>query len=511
MSNFQSRKFRVAVLGEFKRGKTSFINALLGREILLADYMPTTAAINRITYGNTPKAEIIMKNGEKIRVQISDLANYVTKLTQESAENAVKVDEAVVEYPTLLCQNGVDLIDTPGMNDEADMNQVTISRLESIDLAIITIDSSMPFSMTECAFTTQLLESKQVCRIIIVITKIDQIREKDRQRAYSLTVNRICEELRKYLDKINAPEEIIAKYHENFDSPAVFAVSSTYALDALKFHDMELFKLSGFNELNTELPQLILRSQNSSRIITTAMILAEILRKYKSILVFPESLVNLFSKFLDKFLAEEPEEIVSLTPEFIRDIYQSIKKKFIQALSSMQDLTFEELTKKFIPIMKQHKEIDSLLQDREFHAFCKYISISEKTVLEEAGELQLRIKKFLPSSLIKFQLDGIFRNEKFCWTASLIPDEDTLKASNWNIMPYVEQVIEASLKNYRFRRVAELKKLFAEIKTSIRNIFTQQQAVKPDLKLLSELEDLESKLTMIKKNFLGEFNSTTAL
>ena len=52
----RSRKFRVAVVGEFRRGKTTFINALLGKEILPVDALPTTATLNRITYGSLPKA-----------------------------------------------------------------------------------------------------------------------------------------------------------------------------------------------------------------------------------------------------------------------------------------------------------------------------------------------------------------------------------------------------------------------------------------------------------------------
>ena len=159
--SFEAKRFRVAVVGEFNRGKTTFVNALLGREILPADYLPTTAAINRITYSDQPSACVIMKNGDRKPVLIEELAEYVTKFSTASAENAAQIQEAVLEYPSLFCRNGVDLIDTPGMNDEDDMNQVTISRLEDIDLAIVAVDASMPFSMTECAFTAQLLESPQ--------------------------------------------------------------------------------------------------------------------------------------------------------------------------------------------------------------------------------------------------------------------------------------------------------------------------------------------------------------
>lgn len=48
--------FKVLVLGEFKRGKSTFINALLGNEILPAYAKPCTAIINEVKWGDAPKA-----------------------------------------------------------------------------------------------------------------------------------------------------------------------------------------------------------------------------------------------------------------------------------------------------------------------------------------------------------------------------------------------------------------------------------------------------------------------
>ena len=50
LEQFSSRRYRVAVIGEFKRGKSSLVNTLLGTEILPTDILPTTAVVNRILY-----------------------------------------------------------------------------------------------------------------------------------------------------------------------------------------------------------------------------------------------------------------------------------------------------------------------------------------------------------------------------------------------------------------------------------------------------------------------------
>jgi ribosome biogenesis GTPase A len=80
-----NKSFSVAVVGEFNRGKSTFINALLGIDILPADIVPTTATLNRVTYGITPIAKVIFKDGREKDIAIDKLKNYITKLTPESA------------------------------------------------------------------------------------------------------------------------------------------------------------------------------------------------------------------------------------------------------------------------------------------------------------------------------------------------------------------------------------------------------------------------------------------
>ena len=157
MERIKTKKFRVAVVGEFKRGKTSLINALLGKRILPENIEPATATINRIVYGNLPNAYLILKDGTKQQIAIEQLEHYVTKRTKESLENAQKIQEAVVEYPSLFCQNYVELIDTPGMNDDYQMNQITIDYLKNVDLAIVAVSAMNLFGETEANFVAQLV------------------------------------------------------------------------------------------------------------------------------------------------------------------------------------------------------------------------------------------------------------------------------------------------------------------------------------------------------------------
>src|SRR5262245_40846636 len=83
LKRVENKCFSIAVVGEFKRGKSTFINALLGGEILPADIRPCSATLNRVTYGLRPSVSIRYKSadGEDGRVEeiaIDELERYVT-------------------------------------------------------------------------------------------------------------------------------------------------------------------------------------------------------------------------------------------------------------------------------------------------------------------------------------------------------------------------------------------------------------------------------------------------
>src|SRR5580658_5798099 len=74
-----SNQLHLAVLGQMKRGKSSFINALIGAEILPTGVLPVTAVITEIKYGLTPEAVILYTTGAREQVNLGTLAEYITE------------------------------------------------------------------------------------------------------------------------------------------------------------------------------------------------------------------------------------------------------------------------------------------------------------------------------------------------------------------------------------------------------------------------------------------------
>ncbi len=169
LERVREQRFKVAVVGEFKRGKSTFINALLGKNILPSDILPCSATLNRVTYGIKPSVTVRFRDGSEESVDIGKLADYVTKLTEESEGRAATVKEAVVTYPIPYCQNGVEIIDTPGLNDEANMTDVTFGVLPQVDAAILVMIAQSPLSEFERKFLDEKLMSSDLGRVIFVV------------------------------------------------------------------------------------------------------------------------------------------------------------------------------------------------------------------------------------------------------------------------------------------------------------------------------------------------------
>ena len=254
------RFFSIAVVGEFKRGKSTFINALLGKEILPADIAPTSATINRVTYGVQPAVRIRFRDHSEDRwIGIAELADYVTKLTSDSAAMARTVEEATVYYPLPLCRQNVDILDTPGLADEAAMSQVTLSLIPEVDAAIFVILATAPFSQSESAFLEKLLIEYSLRGVIFVVTALDRLRtQREREQVVESVRNRIRERIEQHAAaRFGKGCEAYLSYLRRVGEPKVFGVSGQDALTGKLEGNPGLLEESRFPELEAYLERFL--------------------------------------------------------------------------------------------------------------------------------------------------------------------------------------------------------------------------------------------------------------
>lgn len=261
----RTRGYRVAVMGEFKRGKSTLLNALLGAPVLPADATPTTAAVSRITYGQKERAVLFFRDGSSEEIPFDGLSEAVTKLTENGQAVSASLREAVLCYPSVICQNYIDLIDTPGLNDEARMTQITIDLLPRVDAVIVPIHARFPFSMTEKQFVCQLLQSDNIHDILFVVTFLDQLDEddyvyEDYMKALS---GRIRREVFAALVEDEAPDAVVDKAHAILDDLQICGLSASMALKAFVTGKKSLLQESRFPEFQ----KLLLRSLTSGQAV----------------------------------------------------------------------------------------------------------------------------------------------------------------------------------------------------------------------------------------------------
>ncbi len=116
--------FVLAVVGQFKRGKSSLMNAVIGRDILPTGVLPLTSAITVLKYGPGEKLTILRKGtSHPEKVPISKIAEYVTE--KGNPGNAKEVASASLELPVQFLRRGLEFVDTPGIGSAIEANTAT--------------------------------------------------------------------------------------------------------------------------------------------------------------------------------------------------------------------------------------------------------------------------------------------------------------------------------------------------------------------------------------------------
>ncbi len=172
-------RFFVACVGQFKRGKSTLLNALTGEAILPTGVVPVTAVPTVLRYGNARSARVLI-GGAWSPVPAEDLAQYVSE--ELNPENSKQLEGVEVFLPSPLLASGMCLVDTPGIGSVFAGNTETAKDfIPQIDAAILVVGADPPISGEELALIEAV--AANVCEIVIVLNKIDRVSLADRKEA----------------------------------------------------------------------------------------------------------------------------------------------------------------------------------------------------------------------------------------------------------------------------------------------------------------------------------------
>lgn len=175
-----SSRFRVAVLAPFNYGKSTLINALLGKEIMPTKILRTTGTVISIKYGTSIKTVITLNSGEIIKSNDTEILKEFAVLNRKGKrrEDVVSVE---VSYPHKLLQMGVELFDLPGTNDAEQQDTLVRDQLLQVDLVMQILNVEQPFSLGEENTLKNWLINRGIHTVIFIINKMN-LKSKEEQK-----------------------------------------------------------------------------------------------------------------------------------------------------------------------------------------------------------------------------------------------------------------------------------------------------------------------------------------
>ncbi|HXZ13102.1 MAG TPA: dynamin family protein [Candidatus Sulfotelmatobacter sp.] len=173
-------RFHVACVGQFKRGKSTLVNALVERPVLPMGIAPVTSVPTLIRYGPSPSARVRLQGGGWTKIPLDSVEQYVS--AEKNPENRLGVEALEIFLPTPRLEKGMCLVDTPGLGSVfLGHSAATRKFIPHIDAAIIVIGADPPLSRDELELVEQV--ARETHNLIFILNKADRSSEAERAGA----------------------------------------------------------------------------------------------------------------------------------------------------------------------------------------------------------------------------------------------------------------------------------------------------------------------------------------
>lgn len=285
----------VVVLGSFSRGKSTFINALLGEKILPSYATPCTAVINEIKWGETKKAVVHFHDiysmtslqkialaslpekarehlkrfkqdhAEPLEIQLDELEEYVV-IKDPARDSFESINESPYDYveifwPLPLLKNGIVIIDSPGLDECESRAKITEHYLGRADAILYVQSCTLLAGQTEMDFIDNMLIGNAYEDTFFVCNQFDKIKERDRERLIAYGREKLGV-------KTNyGPED------------GVFFLSALDALEGRLQNDEQRVERSGIAEMEKRLYSMLVTSRGKTKLVQPTRFFAQELAK----------------------------------------------------------------------------------------------------------------------------------------------------------------------------------------------------------------------------------------
>jgi GTP-binding protein EngB required for normal cell division len=238
-----TERFQLAVLGQFKRGKSTLLNALLRADVLPTGVVPVTAIATFLQAAKTPLLRVTYPAGNVEEFETGEvdvLRERLRALVTEDGnpKNILGLERVDVFLPSQLLERGVVLIDTPGVGSTFRHNTAAADAiLHECDATLFIVSPDPPITAVEIEFLARI--RKTVAHLIVVLNKIDIVEEGEAKNVTAFLRRVLIEEA-------------------NLDpATPLFCLSARNAFRVRQNGDAEALDASGFSELESYLLQFL--------------------------------------------------------------------------------------------------------------------------------------------------------------------------------------------------------------------------------------------------------------
>ncbi len=330
-ANLLQDAFRLMVVGEFKRGKSTLVNSLLGKDVLPARVAPCTAIITEVSYSELPEAVLHYNDTSRKPdvVRVEDLRKYVVIEEGDDSDDdpSGQISQSPyslleLHYPLPLCQNNVLIVDSPGLNEHKTRTKVTLDFLTKADALVLVLSCQMALSQSELDFIDQQLGGRNLRHVFFLWNHFDAI--------------------------VDSPEDIedIRKRSRKYLEPRVgtnariFYISARSALVAKKNKDEAGLAKSGLPPFEMALERFLAIERGRVKLITPLRMAETAVREAVTELI-PRSeamLAQPLEQLLQAYEAQKPklEEVERQRERLLRSVERRRDALIREASASYQ-------------------------------------------------------------------------------------------------------------------------------------------------------------------------------
>lgn len=180
-------KLYMAVLGLFKRGKSSLINAVLGKEIAPIAVTPLTAIVTVFQFHQHEHAIIHFNDHSEKQVDITQITAYVSEQENPENEKGVRLVEVFAQVPLL---QKITLVDTPGLGSVFDHNTLATEEfIPRIDAALYVLSADLPITKVDAEFLSEI--KGRVPAFIFAMNKVDLLDQDKVDQMLDFNMNKV--------------------------------------------------------------------------------------------------------------------------------------------------------------------------------------------------------------------------------------------------------------------------------------------------------------------------------